>query len=371
MDGWLVKPGADALAADWFMTWPATVRERFGPGLYDLHESGKWATWTEETDGQMQPSGDITEGHVFVSYVREDASRVDDLEGDLEAAGLPVWRDVKRLWPGDRWKRELRKAIQQGALAFVPCFSAATVARSRSVMFEELTWAAEEYRIRNPDHPWIFPVFFDNVEPPTVELGAGATLGDLQWTLLFEDWEGQIARLSEALIRLLGEADGKGGIAVRETLGRSSSPRGSWHQVDRVQRARELLSAVYRLRDWIGRFAVARVGGEPVVSLVHDIDLVVEQIQRALDLVRLEHRDWRRLGVDEIAALLLPFDNISAWQHHLDPNREQLDDQLGPLAEVADLIHKAELGVDGASDYLLEPIFEQGRQLPPAFRVSL
>jgi TIR domain len=39
-------------------------------------------------------------GHVFISYVREDRDRVDQLEAALKAQGIPVWRDTNDLWPG-------------------------------------------------------------------------------------------------------------------------------------------------------------------------------------------------------------------------------------------------------------------------------
>jgi hypothetical protein len=156
-------------------------------------------------------------GHVFLSYVREDSERVDKLQRQLEAAGFNVWRDVKNLWPGDLWKQKLRIAIKENALAFVPCFSEATAARLKSTMFEELTWAAEEYRRRTPDRPWIFPVFFDDVSPPDVDLGADRTLHDLQWTLLYQDWNGQLNRLVQALRRLL-PGPGEPELSVRDTV---------------------------------------------------------------------------------------------------------------------------------------------------------
>lgn len=40
-------------------------------------------------------------------------------------------------------------------------------------MYEELVWAADEARLRNPSTPWIFPVLLDKVEPPPVDLGGG------------------------------------------------------------------------------------------------------------------------------------------------------------------------------------------------------
>ena len=52
-------------------------------------------------------------GHVFISYVREDSSEVDQLQQVLEAAGIRVWRDTADLWPGEDWRAKIRQAIQE------------------------------------------------------------------------------------------------------------------------------------------------------------------------------------------------------------------------------------------------------------------
>jgi TIR domain len=142
-------------------------------------------------------------GHVFLSYVREDADKVDWLEAKLTAAGIPVWRDIRNLWPGDIWRHRLRDAIEADALAFVPCFSSRLTRRSRSAMYEELAWAADEYRRRPPDVPWIFPVLLDDCVIPSIDLGAGLTLHDLQWSDFAKSRDEQLGRLVTALRRLL------------------------------------------------------------------------------------------------------------------------------------------------------------------------
>ena len=95
MDGWLVKPDAEALAIDWYMTWPPNVRTRFTPGQYELDPSGKWAIWKTASEDRTLPTDAEVVGHVFLSYVRDDTDRVDSLQAELEAAGFEVWRDVK------------------------------------------------------------------------------------------------------------------------------------------------------------------------------------------------------------------------------------------------------------------------------------
>src|SRR3954471_16469863 len=95
-------------------------------------------------------------GHIFISYVREDAAIVDALASDLEARGVKVWLDRKSLAPGERWRDAIRHAIQNGDL-FVACFSRAFSHRDRSHMHEELTLAIEELRLRPTARTWFIP----------------------------------------------------------------------------------------------------------------------------------------------------------------------------------------------------------------------
>jgi hypothetical protein len=128
---------------------------------------------------------------------------VDKVQDQLESAGLKVWRDAKDLWPGDLWKTKIRQAIEQESLGFVPCFSSQLAVRKKSFMYAELRIAADEYRQRSPDIPWIFPTFLERVDPPSIYLGAGMTFGDLNWTNLYEDWDSEIRRLVASLTALL------------------------------------------------------------------------------------------------------------------------------------------------------------------------
>ena len=96
--------------------------------------------------------------HAFVSYVRQDSAKVDELCRLLDAAEVPYWRDRKSLAPGDAWKSKIREAIQTDSLAFLACFSAQSEARDRSMMNEELTLAVEEYRKLSPGKTWLIPV---------------------------------------------------------------------------------------------------------------------------------------------------------------------------------------------------------------------
>lgn len=115
--------------------------------------------------------------HVFISYISEDSDSIDELQSALEAADFIVWRDKDKLWPGDDWQDEIRKAIRSGSFVFLACFSSKLAKREKSYQFDELTVAAEEYRLRPPNASWLMTARLDECEIPDFDLGAGRTLG--------------------------------------------------------------------------------------------------------------------------------------------------------------------------------------------------
>ena len=124
---------------------------------------------------------------VFISYVRENIEIVDRLYQALRSRGIQVWLDRNDIGPGLRWKREIRRAIQQGAY-FIACFSQEYNARGRTYMNEELTIAIEELHQRPIDQAWFIPVKLNECEIPDRDIGGGETLRDLQYVNLYENW---------------------------------------------------------------------------------------------------------------------------------------------------------------------------------------
>src|SRR5215467_10904502 len=145
-------------------------------------------------------------GHAFISYVREDSDRVDELQQALETVGVRVWRDRADLWPGDDWRRVIRGAITNNALVFIACFSSHSAARKRSYQNEELTVAIEQFRLRPPGARWLIPVRFDDCLLPPFSLGADRTLDSIQRADLFGDRrEVEMGRLITTVQLLLEE----------------------------------------------------------------------------------------------------------------------------------------------------------------------
>lgn len=141
-----------------------------------------------------------------MSYVHDDSLQIDRLCDVLRAAGIPYWRDRTSLAPGDAWKAEIRRAIRDGSLVFLPCFSDKSRSRDKSHMNEELTIAIDEYRQMPPGRTWLIPVRLDGGELPEWDLGAGRSLSDLNYVDLFGDaYAAQAVSLVTTIHRLMGE----------------------------------------------------------------------------------------------------------------------------------------------------------------------
>jgi TIR domain len=144
-------------------------------------------------------------GHAFISYTREDKDEVDRLQRTLDAAGIPIWRDIRDLQPGQDWKLTIGRAISDDALAFVACFSAASVGKLKSYQNDELRLAIDQFRQMPPGHLWLIPVRFDDCDIPDFDLGGGRTLASIQRADLFgETRADHTARLVRTILQILG-----------------------------------------------------------------------------------------------------------------------------------------------------------------------
>jgi tetratricopeptide (TPR) repeat protein len=167
-------------------------------------------------------------GHAFISYVREDSGRVGELQQALELAGVPVWRDTTELRPGEYWRAEIRRAITDGSLVFIACFSQRSFARETTYQREELAQAIDQARMRRPGEPWLIPVRLDDCDIPDYDIGGGRRLADVQHVDLFgERSADSTARLVAAVVQLLNRSarDGRRGGSAAATNLAQEAPR--------------------------------------------------------------------------------------------------------------------------------------------------
>src|SRR5579863_4926981 len=205
-----------------------------------------------------QDSRPAQQRFAFLSYVREDSQRVDELQQRLEAAGIQVWRDTGSLRPGEDWRIKIRQAITGDALVvFIACFSQASTGRSRSYQNEEFLLAIEQYRQLRPGTQWLIPVRLDDCEIPDLDLGGGRSLSSLQSADLFGD------RADDNLARLIGtvvRADGPPSLGSNWRQGLASRQRGT-----------VILSAIFVALLSVVVYAIFRLVPDPPVTVTGSV----------------------------------------------------------------------------------------------------
>jgi hypothetical protein len=247
------------------------VRLTSGPtGARSARRSG--ACREQDLEASIEPNErDESAGHVFISYVREDSPHVDRLEQALTSAGITVWRDTAKLWPGEDWRKKIRRAITDDALVFLACFSSRSLAREKSYQYEELDLAIEQLRLRRPDVPWLIPVRFDECEiPDDWDTRGGRNLRSIQWSDLFGN---RVLQETERLItvvrRVLGQPSGR---SARFTAGpgADSAPE---HGISIIEIIRRRGSAILGPLTLHGLEPVLKVTAEalPNPAQVHSI----------------------------------------------------------------------------------------------------
>jgi hypothetical protein len=135
---------------------------------------------------------------VFLSYVREDWSKVKELRDALTAEGITVWIDKESIIPGELWPDAIRRAIRDGDF-FMACFSRHYAKRTRTYAYKELNIAIKELNLRSPDRAWFIPIRLDDCQIPDRSIGAGETLADIQRVDLFDNWDAGLGRILSVL----------------------------------------------------------------------------------------------------------------------------------------------------------------------------
>lgn len=258
-------------------------------------------------------------GHVFISYVREDSQAIDRLQHALQTAGIRVWRDTSDLWPGEDWRLKIRRAIVEDTLIFIACFSEHSAARATTMQREEIMLAVDEFRRRRSDRPWLLPVRLSDVRLPSLDLGAGQSLDDLQWLDLFGDqWDRGVARLVGTIRPMLDpdttslshrseEAPVAKGNATAER-----APHAVEHQSPGQARPIGQLTPVTLPPGLAARFEV--VGELPTIDANARV-LVVDEPESGQRRMLRFHREGAVLSSDLIAALQTLAKHDDARQH--------------------------------------------------------
>jgi hypothetical protein len=93
---------------------------------------------------------------VFLSYARDDETRVSVVQRELEAQGLQVWRDRGQIRPGDTWIKKLEVGLRESRC--VVLFHSQNAAASE--------WVQREWNVALTVQMPIIPVRLDDSELP-------------------------------------------------------------------------------------------------------------------------------------------------------------------------------------------------------------
>lgn len=115
---------------------------------------------------------------VFLSYVREDEEKVENLYQKLSDEGFEPWMAKKDIFPGERWKSRIPQAIQHSDF-FLVCLSANSVDK-RGWIQKEIKEALDIWQEMLDSDIYLIPVRLEDCRVPE-------RLGDFQWVNLFEE----------------------------------------------------------------------------------------------------------------------------------------------------------------------------------------
>jgi TIR domain-containing protein len=118
------------------------------------------------------PGSDATQmqlGAIFLSYASDDLAAAERIKTALEAAGVEVWFDKRRLEAGDDWDQKIRRNVDNCSL-FVPIVSRATESRLEGYFRREWARAVDRALGIAEEVPFIVPVSIDDTPAYTAKV---------------------------------------------------------------------------------------------------------------------------------------------------------------------------------------------------------
>lgn len=123
----------------------------------------------------------------FISYAEEDQNYAKRLYEDLINKNVEVWFDKESLLPGQKWKIEIRKAIQASRY-FIIILSSNLVTK-RGMVQKEIKEALDVLDEFTESEISIIPIRIEPCHPSNVNLS------EIQWVDMFQNWEKGIKKI--------------------------------------------------------------------------------------------------------------------------------------------------------------------------------
>jgi hypothetical protein len=115
---------------------------------------------------------------IFISYASGDRAKAQELHAYLKAHGADPWLDTENLLPGQDWKMEIAKALDETDLILL-CLSKSSVTREGYVQ-KEMRLALDRALEIPQGEIFLIPARFEEVELPY-------SLRDYQWVDLYTE----------------------------------------------------------------------------------------------------------------------------------------------------------------------------------------
>ena len=103
---------------------------------------------------------------IFLSYAREDKDRVLELYRKLKENGYDAWIDVDKIFPGQDWDLEIKKAIKSSDVVIL-CLTKISVYK-RGYVQRELKQALDLFQEKLEGDIFIIPARLDECNPPEI-----------------------------------------------------------------------------------------------------------------------------------------------------------------------------------------------------------
>lgn len=115
---------------------------------------------------------------IFISYASGDRAQAQKLHAHLHSLGTDPWFDVEDLLPGQDWKMEISKALDETDLILL-CLSKKSVSKEGYVQ-KEMRLALDRALEIPPGEIFLIPARFEEVDLPY-------SLRDFQWVDLYTE----------------------------------------------------------------------------------------------------------------------------------------------------------------------------------------
>jgi hypothetical protein len=121
------------------------------------------STGDSSTEGDLDAPSDFKTDAVFLSYANEDYAVAVQVANALDAAGVDVWFDKRRLESGDSFRLVIERNIENCSY-FVPLLSKHTTRLEKRFFQREWHKAIDEAKEWPEGYPFIQPLVVDDVE---------------------------------------------------------------------------------------------------------------------------------------------------------------------------------------------------------------